>query len=326
MNQSSTHYVNRSKKRQQINLIDLLVQLWHGKKTIAIWVIIGIVLSVGYIFIAKEKWTSTSIVTAPDAGQINSYSNAMNIMYGPAAPGLANIQQDFIQRFNAAFSALAETVNDREDKKVIDIEPAVKDQGLPIKISYVDQAPELAQRMLAETIQQVDDEVAKELRADLQMNIKARSAELQQMLTRQETIAKEQKDQRMAQINQALTVANQANIKLPQAQQAEQVSQDTMFLLGSDALASMVKNEQSRPLALSDDYYSTRQTLMAINALKIDDSELHFYRYVMKPKLPVRRDSPKRALTVAIGLFLGLMAGAGVVLTRNALRDHKANV
>lgn len=62
---------------EQIDLIDLLVQLWRGKMTIIISVIVAIALAIGYLAVAKEKWTSTAIVTQPDVGQIAGYTNAM---------------------------------------------------------------------------------------------------------------------------------------------------------------------------------------------------------------------------------------------------------
>ncbi len=44
----------------------------------------------------------------------------------------------------------------------------------------------------------------------------------------------------------------------------------------------------------------------------------------MKPTLPIRRDSPKRGLTLVLAVLLGGMIGAGVVLGRNAVRNYKA--
>nr|EGT8006605.1 hypothetical protein [Escherichia coli] len=45
---------------EQIDLIDLLIQLWRGKLTIIVCVIVAIALAVAYVFLAKEKWTSTA--------------------------------------------------------------------------------------------------------------------------------------------------------------------------------------------------------------------------------------------------------------------------
>ncbi|HAU4369817.1 TPA: LPS O-antigen chain length determinant protein WzzB [Citrobacter amalonaticus] len=313
----------RSNEPEQIDLIDLVIQLWHGKVTIIICIIVAIALAVGYLAVAKEKWTSTAIVTQPDVGQIGSYNNAMSILYLDAAPTVPSVQSDFIGRFSSAFSALSETLDNQEEPEKLTIESSVKGQELPLKVSYTGSTAEEAQKALANYIQQIDEHVSKEINTDLALNIKSRASDLQNSLETQEKVAQEQKALRIAQINQALSVAKQANIKLPQVQQADQVSQDTMFMLGSEALSSMVNNEATRPLTFSDNYYLTRQNLLAVNSLKIDPDSIHAYRYVMKPTLPVYRDSPKKAITLILATLLGGMVGAGVVLGRNALRNYK---
>lgn len=100
---------------EQIDLIDLLVQLWRGKMTIIISVIVAIALAIGYLAVAKEKWTSTAIITQPDVGQIAGYNNAMNVIYGQAAPKVPDLQEALIGRFSSAFSALAETLDNQKE-------------------------------------------------------------------------------------------------------------------------------------------------------------------------------------------------------------------
>lgn len=313
----------RSNESEQIDLIDFLVQLWRGKVTIIICIIAAIALAVGYLAVAKEKWTSTAIITQPDAGQLSDYTNAMNVLYGENAPKINEIQYSSIGRFNSAFSALTETLDNQANPEKLTIDLVVKGQALPLKVTYQAITAETAQKTLAQYIQQVDESVSKEINADLAMSIVSRASDLEHSLEAQEKVAQEQKALRIAQINQALSVAKQANIKLPQVQQADQVSQDTMFMLGSDALSSMVNNEATRPLTFSDDYYLTRQKLLAVKALKVQPDSIHAYRYVMKPTLPIRRDSPKKAITLILAVLLGGMIGAGVVLGRNALRNYK---
>ncbi|AWV26358.1 LPS O-antigen chain length determinant protein WzzB [Citrobacter youngae] len=324
MSVSDNNMSGRSHDPEQIDLIDLLVQLWRGKVTIVIAIVIAIVLAVGYLAVAKEKWTSTAIVTQPDAGQLASYNNAMDVLFGANAPKVTDVQAGFIGRFSSAFSALAETLDNQQEPEKLSIDAAVKGQTLPLKVSYTGKTSEEAQKTLAQYIQQVDESVAKELNADLSMSMETRLADLQKSLAAQEAVAKEQKTLRIAQMTQALKVAQQSNIKLPQVQQVDQVSQDTMFMLGSEALSSMVENEATRPLTFSDQYYQTRQNLLAVQALEVAPDSVHAYRYVMKPTLPIRRDSPKKAITLVLAVLLGGMIGAGVVLGRNALRGYKA--
>ncbi|EOV9961731.1 LPS O-antigen chain length determinant protein WzzB [Citrobacter sedlakii] len=319
----NNNLTGRNNEPEQIDLIDLVVQLWRGKVTIFACVIIAILLAVGYLAVAKEKWTSTAIITQPDAGQLANYSNAMNVLYGGNAPQINDLQANMIGRFNSAFSALSETLENQEKPEKLTIDASVKGQPLPLKVTYQAPTAEDAQKTLAKYIQQVDENISKEVNADLAKSITTRTSDFEQSLDAQEKVAQEQKALRIAQISQALSVAKEANIKLPQVQQADQVSQDTMFMLGSDALSSMVQNEATRPLALSDGYYQTRQNLLAVKALKIEPDSVHAYRYVMKPTLPIRRDSPKKAITLVLAVLLGGMIGAGVVLGRNALRNYK---
>lgn len=300
------------------------MQLWRGKVTIIICIVVAIALAVGYLAVAKEKWTSIAIVTQPDAGQLASYNNAMDVLFGANAPEMTDVQAGFIGRFSSAFSALAETLDNQQEPEKLSIDAAVKGQTLPLKVSYTGKTSEEAQKTLAQYIQQVDEGVAKELNADLSMSMETRLADLQKSLAAQEAVAKEQKTLRIAQMTQALKVAQQSNIKLPQVQQVDQVSQDSMFMLGSEALSSMVENEATRPLTFSDQYYQTRQNLLEVQALEVAPDSVHAYRYVMKPTLPIRRDSPKKAITLVLAVLIGGMIGAGVVLGRNALRGYKA--
>lgn len=320
----------RSSESEQIDLIDLIMQIWRGKVTILVCVIVAILLGVGYLMIAKEKWTSTAIITQPDAGQISGYSNAMNILYGASAPSVNAIQQDLVTRFSASFSALSETLDNQEEPEKLSIDAAVKGQNLPLRVSYTARSAEEAQQTLAKYIQQVDEGVSKAVEGDLKSNIVSRKNDLEQSLTTQEKVATEQKALRIAQISQALTVAEQSKIKLPQVQQADQVSQDTMFMLGSDALSAMVKNEATRPLTFPDSYYQTRQTLLDVSNLMAGEkdaqpkvTDIHAYRYVMKPTQPFRRDSPKHGIILFLSVLLGAMVGAGIVLGRNSLRHYQ---
>ncbi|MBD4427413.1 LPS O-antigen chain length determinant protein WzzB, partial [Xanthomonas citri pv. citri] len=111
-------------------------------------------------------------------------------------------------------------LDNQEEPEKLTIESSVKGQELPLKVSYTGSTAEEAQKALANYIQQIDEHVSKEINTDLALNIKSRASDLQNSLETQEKVAQEQKALRIAQINQALSVAKQANIKLPQVQQA----------------------------------------------------------------------------------------------------------
>ncbi|WP_431615199.1 LPS O-antigen chain length determinant protein WzzB [Enterobacter chengduensis] len=323
MTQNNNSQVSRSNEPEQIDLLDLMLQLWRGKWTIAIFVVVFIALAVGYLSVAKEKWTSSAIIAQPDAAQIATYSNALNILYGSAAPSMQDTQIRAIGRFNSSFSALAQALENQEEPEKLTIEPAVKGEALPLSVSYTSTSSEAAQKQLAQYIQQIDEQTAKELTVDLKDNIKEQIKTLNDSLQNQEKVAQEQKDLRIKQIAEALKNAEAAKITSPQIQQTQDVTQETMFLLGSEGLKSMIDNEASRPLVFSAAYYQTRQNLLDIQNLNVNPETIHVYRYVMKPDLPVRRDSPKKAVILILSILLGAVVGSAVLLGRNALRNYK---
>ena len=323
MSQNNYSQVNRSNDPEQIDLLDLVLQLWRGKWMIATFMALFIVLAIAYLSVAKEKWTSTAIIAQPDAAQIATYSNALNILYGSAAPSMLDTQTRAIERFNSSFSALAQALDNQEVPEKLTIEPAVKGQSLPLNVSYTSTSAEAAQKQLAQYIQQVDEQTAKELSVDLKDNIREQIKTLNDSLANQEKVSQEQKDLRIKQITEALKNAEAAKINAPQIQQTQDVTQETMFLLGSEALKSMIENEASRPLVFSAAYYQTRQNLLDIQNLNVNPDTIHVYRYVMKPDLPVRRDSPKKAVILILALLLGGIIGSGVVLGRQALRNYQ---
>jgi chain length determinant protein (polysaccharide antigen chain regulator) len=315
-----------SDSSESIDLFDILMQLWKGKTTIIVFAVAAIIIAVIYLFVAKEKWTSEAIITLPDSGQIANYNNAMDVLYSqnPAsAPTVIEIQQRFFGRFNSALSALSEQLDNQEKPEKLTIEPSVKDQPVPLKVNYVAQSAAEAQKTLTAYIQQINKRVVTELDDDLKSSIDSKVDDLKVDLATKEKIAQEKKDKRLEILNQALIVAQQSNIKNTLVQQAETLSEDTLFVLGSDALSSIIKNESTRPLPLDDSYFNARQTLLAISALKSKPDTTYAFRYVMKPSLPIRRDSPKKGLTLVLGALVGLILGSGVVLGRNALRNYK---
>ncbi len=325
MNQDNNNVMKNHIGRdpESIDLIDLLLQLWRGKVTIIAFTVLAIIIAAIYLFVAKEKWTSTAIITQPDAAQIATYSNALNVIYGDSAPGITDVQNRVVGRLSSSMSALSETLGNQMQPETLTIEPSVKGQALPLKISYVGDTPKSAQSKVAQYLQQVDEQVGEELGVDLNDSIKLQITTLVDSLQTQEKVAQEQKELRIKQISEALKFATEAKVASPQVQQTSDVTQDTLFLLGSEALTSMIKNESTRPLVFSGAYYQTRKNLFDIQNLKIDPKTIHAYRYVMKPTLPLRRDSPKRGITLILATLLGGMIGAGVVLGRNAIRNYK---
>lgn len=326
MNQDNNMTKNHStKQNEEIDLIDVLMQLWRGKLLIVSVMVLTILLAIVYLYVAKEKWTSEAIVTYPDSGEIASYNNAMGVLYvqNPAnAPSVVDIQQRFFSRFNSAIFALSQQLANQANPEKLTIDQAVKDQPVPLKISYTSNNAAEAQKILNTYIQKLNKQVVSELDADLQITINSKIKDLKEDLATREEVAQEKKNRHLQILNQALLVAQQSNIKDTLVQQAETLSDDTLFVLGSNALSATIRNEASRPLPFDITYYRARQALLAISALKTNPDSTSALRYVMKPNLPIHRDSPKKGFILIIGALAGIILGSVFVLGRNMLKTY----
>ena len=324
----SNEVVNHGRQEtcESIDVVKLFLQLWRGKVVIISITLVSILIAVAYLTVAKEKWTSEAIVTLPDPGQVANYTNAFAVLYSqtPAnTPSNQAVQQAFFDRFNSAMNALAGQLENQDKPEKLMIEAANKETPLPLKISYVASSAQQAQQTLNTYIQQINKRIVTELDSDLRISIDAKIGDLKEELAAKEKVAKEKQQKRLDELNQALVVAEQSNITKPVVSQAETLSQDTLFVLGSEALSSMIKNEASRPLPLDNSYFNVRQALLAVSDLKSTPETTYAFRYVMKPALPVHKDGPKKGLTLVLAALLGIIIGSGYVLGRNALRQYK---
>src|SRR5471030_3501237 len=202
MNQDNNNvaksHINDS--QDTIDLIDILIQLKRGKWIVISAVIVAIIAATLYIITAKEKWISEAIVTYPDSGQVANYSNAMSVLYGqnPAnAPTVIDVQQRFFGRFDASLSALSEQLDNQEIPETLTIVPAVKDQPVPLKISYTAATAGEAQKTLTTYIQQINKRSVTELDNDLQISINSKIEDLKEDLATKVKVAQEKKDKRL---------------------------------------------------------------------------------------------------------------------------------
>ena len=308
----------------EIDLIDVVLQLWRGKWLIILLVLLGVAFAGLLVVYSPQKWTSTATITRPDSAQIASYTFSVSMLDGTPSFDARDIEARLINRFSSAFLALAETLNNQSQPENLTLIPVEKGQPLPLKLSYQGSSAESAQAQLTEYIQQTNTHIAGELESNLRESLQQKIVALNSLLAAQEKIAQEQKDLRIEQIKEALKFAEAANIVHPQELQSDNVTQDTLFLLGSEALRAMVERESMRPLVYPEGYFQTRKQLLAIKDLKNNKVSINTYRYVLEPTLPVRRDSPKTALVLILGGLLGGMIGCGVVLGRNSIREYKA--
>lgn len=314
-----------AKHDEELDLLDLIAQLWRGKMTIIAAVVVFVILAGVYLAFAKETWTSRTIVSQPASGMIANYNASLSVLYTQSPtdkPSLPDLQQQFFTRFTATMSALALALQNQVKPQVLKVEQVNKGSNDQFSIAFSAHTAKDAQAQLAKYVEQVNDKIVDSYAADLRRTVGVKTRELTSSLEAQKQVAIDKQQQRLKAIRQALLVAQASDVKSSGLNQAEYLSDDTLYLLGTSALQSMIQNESTRPLVFEQSYYDTQSALLEVTHLKIDLAHLQSYRYIAEPDLPVRRDSPKRTLVMLLAIILGGIAGSALVIGRNAMASY----
>ena len=325
---SSSHSVNKNKDNtsDQLDLIDIMIQLWKGKIFIFSTIILALIIAVAYVSLVKEKWTSGTIISQPAAGQVAIYNNALSILYTQNLQDkvtLPDLQRQIFGRYTASAYALSGTLQNLEEPLDLKVSQVTRGRDDPLNISFSASSAKEAQQQLTHYINQLNTDVADDFAVDMRNNIFVKINSLKESLAGQEKIAQDKKNHRIEVIKQALKIAESANIATTQLSQAEFLSDDTLYLLGTSALNSMITNESTKPLEFNSYYYETQRTLLELTRLRIDFSRIQNFQFIMKPSLPIKRDSPKKVITVLVAIILGGFTGAFIVVARNVSQNYR---
>lgn len=306
--------------------------MWQDRLWIVLMTTLMLTLATIYLWLVPAKWSSQAIITLPDTSQVFDYSKSLHILYDsrrPDLPTITEIQNRFFDRFYDQLQSLAFKLKNRQMQETLSIIPLNSGSRLPLILSYQAETPQDAQRILTYYIKQANDIALNYLFTDLKSTIHSRLQELNETQVIRLAVAQQKKQRRLAVLQQALRVASKAGIDRVQVRQAETLSDDTLFVLGSEALTSMTNSAATYPLPLTTEWFETQQSILAIKKLavqyaaKTPDVQISTFHYVTPATLPTRRDSSGVAVTLFISLLLGLISGSLLVLGRHALAEYR---
>lgn len=312
---SNDHRDNKdTPEHQEIDLFDLLFQLWKGKRIIFGSMLFALAIATAYLLFYKPSWVSTAVVAQPNAGQVADYSNTMSALYPSAVknddaaknflPSTADIRSGIFERFSALLSARVseETYKDVVRTEALKMTLAqIPGASVPVKITYTAKSPEKLDATLRSLLEEINQDVEKQLINDLRTSISLRTQELDASLPIQQKLAEKQRVQRAEELNQAMQNAG-----------AE-----------GEALSVVIKNNTDRQLNYADEYLRTQEQLLMLAALAPEKMKIDTFYYVVEPGVPVEVQRVTMPFIVLLSLLLGAIAGAGIILTRNALHHYQ---
>ncbi|MEH6649431.1 MAG: Wzz/FepE/Etk N-terminal domain-containing protein [Motiliproteus sp.] len=321
----------------EIDLAQLFAKIWSRKW----WVVVisGVVtaLAMLYVLFAKPTYQAEVFLMPPtsaDLQELNiqtkhlTHSVSVETVYKKVLDQLRSKQQRraFVlaassnqadlnteeQTVHQSFSSLS--VNIPKKKK------ALVFSSVSLNGPDADSVAETLNRYVA----QVQASVAEDLAVDVLEERDRKLVQLQSQVKIKRELAKTQREDRVAQLEEAYTIAmavgidklNGKSVGSVSGQNINIVNADTLFMRGSDALGAEIEVLKSRA---SDDPFikglrGLQEGIANLKAISIDRSKLHPVRIdfnAVTPKNPIK---PKRRLIVAASLVLGVMLGLFVVL------------
>ncbi|AIJ10185.1 MULTISPECIES: LPS O-antigen chain length determinant protein WzzB [Edwardsiella] len=314
MHEKPVNHVN-----DEIDLLDIIRQLWQGKVIVFCVSIVFLAIAGIYIMLATPKWTAESTLSKPYLNQLANYpagvmlSQAWPMNEGDNTPAIdgekttSNVFNTFVA---TASAQILSGIN-------ISIRPGATADTYIISSTAND--PASAKENLQSALMSLRDETRKQLDASMYSSLRERANSLKIQMQAQENSAKAQRDYRVSVLKNALQLAHQMNIQQTKLNPVSgEISDDMLFMLGVPILNTMIEHEKNLPLKFNASYFDMQEMFASINGFKLTGDNLSIFNAT---NISVDKVGQKRALILVLSLLLGVILSCGYILLRNALRS-----
>lgn len=188
-------------------------------------------------------------------------------------------------------------------------------------VSFSANTPQQAQSLLQQYLAQLNSKVIKNNGAELNLLL---NKFRQDLSAEAKSLRSNAEDQLKLEINaviSGLAQAKEMNLTEPAANLPTEITNVTMYLLGSKILTAKLALLQTSEPVFTNRYFEVQQQLKALNDMKMTSSVGQTFSYIDEPTEPVTKDKPKRLLIVFMGLLAGFAFGTVFVLLSYMFSD-----
>lgn len=337
-----------------IDLKDLFLMLWYGKRIILSSMLIFSVISGAYAYSQQSWWTSKAIVTVPNINQIapfiqvtKRYQNAFSENGGTNKLDQLNnlivIFNRFIQLFNSndnkklflssnsLFSEMKRELNpsgkhDDYEERFFLKEWFSRIEAIKIKESnkYMLSVQSIAEKsslvLLSDYINFTNENIKNDLIVDFLSEIEINKKQLEQELQSRILLATKNLELDIIRAEYALKIANAAKIEKP----LENWNENETFpiSLGSDGIEAKIKILKSVDnLWVIDPQFSAISTkLMLLDTTPTVINKIQAFNFLELPDIALNHDASNRILIVVLGLFFGGLLGTGILFLKKTIK------
>ena len=203
------------------------------------------------------------------------------------------------------------------------------------KVTVLAEDPKQAADWAVRYAELASEQSKKELVERVASDFKVEADNLQQSINSARVSAKVERNDRIAQLTEALRISKSIGLEKPpiianslSTEVSAGMNGSLMYMRGSKALESEIQNLQMRA---SDDPFVTnlreREEQVAVyRSSKVDLDQFSVYRQDGVVEMPERPIKPRKALLIVVGIFVGLFLGVFIALVREAWRVRQARL
>ena len=203
-------------------------------------------------------------------------------------------------------------------------------------LSFISDTPDSAQEVLSGYIDNVNQVATKTIRKQFDNDLNSKISAAKQHKEELERVANTTRQINIEHYTNALSIAQKAGIKsvsgglaglhgIANNQVMLQIdlnNPELLYLQGEEILSAVLEVAKNSPVIYPDEYFQLQYQIEALEALQNKEPEFQSFSYLMRPTLPPKRSSPKRAQMAVIGALVGGVLSCLVVLIMAAFRNR----
>lgn len=269
-----------------------------------------------------EKVFNTFLYTAADSDEKHSYLSQTDLF--------KRLQQNTDANTGALLNTLSQNLSVQL--------PDEKTQSLATSytLSFVSDTAESAQNVLSGYIDNINRIAIETSRKEFSNNLSAMIAVRKQQITDIERNLKNTRQVNIDNYNDALLIAQKAGIKSAPGSLAGRSgagnnvvleintnNPEQLYLQGEEVLSALLDVAKNTPITYPSNYYRLQYEIEALEPLLEEQTSFQSFSYLMRPTLPPKRSSPKRAQIAIIGGLVGGVLASFLVLILAAFRNRE---
>ncbi|MBV4501041.1 LPS O-antigen chain length determinant protein WzzB [Pseudomonas shirazensis] len=334
----------------EIDLVDLMQGVWHKKIWIVLVALPIIGVSLLYVILAPPVYEAKLYIQPPSQNEIAQLNNARGGDSGLPTYSVKEVYEIYLKALQSEAlrkkffrSEYLTSLNDDQRRgsrdalysqfnSLLKVTQAGKDMPLRYVVTANLEDPKRAAQWVTTYVEMASVRAKHEVLTGTQSDILIMANNLERQIMSAQAGARKQREDRIAQLEEALDVAESIGLKKPSiitsnlpAEVSAGMVGSLTYMRGSDALRAEIDTLKSR---ISDDPFipelRVRQEKLSLyRSISVDSSGVSVYQQdgtVEQPDKPIK---PRKALILFIATIIGVSLGALAAIGRSLWLKHR---